>query len=388
MRNVPKRGVFTLVAALAIVACLTGNAAATIGWAGNVWPLHNSNHLPTGPIDVYAQVWKEFVTDSPGQGADISAVLYYTPEGGAQQSVAMSYQGDVGNNDEYTAAVPQAALLGVSYVDVTVIFTDDTDGTQFEVTGDQANNPPPIRYNITSALPNDVDVTFTLCMSGNPTTSEPCVIGSAPEIGSWGTGVVMNPEGSHPDLFTVTVTFAAGSNPSFEYKYQRDGCTDWEFIGNRMVTLPTDGTNAVMLDVDSWNDSPLGCDLGDVLAEPKVVCFRVCMDGVSYNGNTCVIGSTSELGSWSAGVVMGLIGADLYEACITFPAGLPVQTVEYKFQKDDCSTWESVGNRSILIDNASPAMQTVSHTWDDGPGACQPVSVESSSWGRTKGLYR
>jgi hypothetical protein len=375
------------------VACMTTSAFATIDWAGNVWPLHGSAHLPTGPISVYAQVYKLGVTDAPGQGPDISAMLYYTPEGGAQDSAACVYQGDVGNNDEYTADVPQSALLGVSWVDVTVIFTDHTDGSTFEVTGDQQGNPPPLRYNITNATPNDIDVTFTLCMSGEVTDSPPCVIGSAPEIGSWGTGVVMAPEGSHADLYTVTVTFAAGSNPNFEYKYKRDfggsgPCGDWEPAGNRPVTLPTDGTTAVVLDVDSWNNLPMGCGLGTVLNEPKEVCFQVCMEAVPYTGNTCVTGSTNQLTNWGDGVVMTDLGQMLYEACVTWPAGTPIQTIEFKFKKDDCQTWESVPNRTVELNNDSPATQTLFHSFDDSGGTCGTVSVEQQSWGRVKGMYR
>jgi len=388
MRQALSRGAFAVAAALVLAVCVTGSAQATIDWAGNVWPLHNSNHLPTGPIDVYAQVYKAGVTDPGGQGADISAVLYYTPEGGSQQTAAMTYNGDVGNNDEYTAAVPQSALLGVSYVDVTVIFTDATDGSTYEVTGDQNGNPPPIRYNITNALPNDVDVTFTLCMSGNSTAGAPCVIGSAPEIGSWGTGVSMVPEGSHPDLWIITVTFAAGGNPDFEYKYKRDDCTDWEFVGNRAVSLPTDGTTSVVLPVDSWNNSPLGCNLGDVLTEDKTVCFRVCMNQVPNTGGVCVTGSTSELTNWGNGVPMAEISAELFEACVVFPAGTPVQDVEYKFRKDDCQTWEGVPNRVVTLDNNSPSTQIVYHNFDDTPGDCGPISTDDRSWGAVKGMYR
>jgi hypothetical protein len=39
----------------------------------------------------------------------------------------------------------------------------------------------------------------------------------------------------------------AGGNPSFEYKYKKDGCTDWEWVGNRAVTLPTDGSSGSIL---------------------------------------------------------------------------------------------------------------------------------------------
>ena len=382
------RRVFTIAAAMAITVCLAGNALAVIGWAGNVWPLHNSDHLPTGPIDVYAQVWKDGVTPDPGQGAGITAELFYTPEGGATQSAPMVYNTDVGANDEYTGQVPQAALLGVSYVDVTVIFTDTTDMTTFEITGDQQGNPPPLRYNVSDALPNDIEVTFTMCMSGTATAGPPCVIGSAPEIGSWGTGVNMNPEGSHADLWTVDVTFFAGGNPSFEYKYKKDACVNWEGTGNRAVTLPTDGTTSVVLPIDSWEFQPMGCDIGETLTEDKVVCFQVCLEGVTYTPDVCVTGGHDLLTNWGDGVVMIPLGTDLFQVCIIFPAGMTVQDVEYKFKKDACQTWESVPNRVVTVDNSSPPEQTVTHAWDDGPSTCQPIATENSSWGAVKGLYK
>jgi hypothetical protein len=382
------RTTFAIAAVMAVIVCFSSTASATIGWAGGVWPLHNSNHLPTGPIDVFAQVWKDGVTDPAGQGADITAELFYTPEGGAQQSVAMTYNGDIGNNDEYTAQVPQAALLGVSFVDVTVIFTDQTDGSTFEITGDQNGNPPPLRYNVTNALPNDVDVTFTLCMSGTETIGVPCVIGSAAEIGSWGTGVNMGPEGSHAELWTITVTFLAGGNPDFAYKYKKDDCVDWESVGDRLVSLPTDGTTSVVLAPDSWNNAPIGCNLSETLSEDKNVCFQVCLNGSETSGDICVTGSPGELTGWGNGVLMTET-AGIYEVCVLFVAGTPVQDVEYKFRKDGCETWENVPNRIVTVDNSSPTEQTVTHVWDiEGPGVCEPISTDTVTWGKVKSLYR
>jgi hypothetical protein len=374
------------VVGLLAVMGFAAEAGAAIGWAGNVWPLHNSNHVPTGPINVYAQVWKGGTTDGGGQGAGISAELRYTTNLAPVQTVAMSFQGDVGNNDEYTAQVPQSALVGASYVDVTVVFKDETDQTTFEVTGDQANNPPPLRYNVTNALPNDVAVTFTLCMSGTPTASPPCVIGSAGVIGTWGAGVPMTLVSG--ELYTVTVTFPGGSNPSFEYKYKREGCTDWECCGNRSVNLPTDGTTAVVLPPDSYNYAPIACGLGATLSEDKEVCFQVCMDGIS-GAPPCLIGSGSQLTNWTTGVAMTEIGPGLYQACVTWPSGTPIPVnVEYKFKKDGCSSWESVANRQITIDNATAAGQTLTNTWDNGAGVCTPVGTQKTSWGRLKILYR
>ena len=367
---------------------MAGNAFALIDWAGNVWPNSGANVTPTGPLDVYAQVYKSGVTDPGGQGADISAVLLYTTDIAAQASVSMNYLGDVGANDEYTAQIPQAALAGASWVDVTVVFADATDGTEFEITGDQGGTPPPLRYNVIDVLPNDVTVRFTLCLSGAETLGDPCVIGSAAEIGAWGTGVNMIFVG--PDqLYTVDVVFAAGGNPSFEYKFKKDDCATWEGTGNRPVTLPTDGTTLVELAPDSWEFAPITCGLGNTLEEEKVICFQVCMDGVENSGGVCTVGGIPELDNWGAGVQAAPIGANLNQTCVVFPAGTAIPlNIEYKFKKDDCNTWEGGGNKVIVLDNSLAYETTVTHSWEDGPGVCEPVAVEEAAWGTIKSLYR
>lgn len=375
----------TITLALTIVLG-AGSALATLDWAGNVFPNDGAAVVPTGNVTVYAQVYKAGATDPAGQAADITAELQYTTDIAATVAVAMGYLGDVGSNDEYSADIPQSALVGASWVDVTVVFTDETDSSQLEVLQDQNGNPPPFRYNVSQVLPNDVDVTFTLCMSGTPTAGDPCVIGSAAEIGTWGTGVNMTSLGG--DLYEVTVTFAAGGNPNFEYKYRKDACVDWESVGNRAVTLPTDGTTSVTLPPDSFNNQPIGCGLGTTLEEDKTVCFQLCMEGVDNVGDVCVIGNDPMLTNWTSGVVMNHVAGDLYEVCLTWAAGTPIDiNLEYKFKKDDCGTWESVGNRMLTINNDSPASQTLFHTWDNGPGTCQPVPTDQESFGKMKSRF-
>ncbi len=363
----------------ALVLTAAGSAFATIDWAGNVWPADTANVVPTGPVDVYAQVYKAGVTDGAGQGADLSAVLNYTTDIAAQASVPMAYNTDVGNNDEYTAQIPQAALLGATWVNVEVVFTDATDASTFAV--------PILGYNVVDVLPNDVTVSFTMCLGVDTSTGDACVIGDAAEIGAWGTGVTMTDDGG--GLYTVDVVFAAGGNPSFEYKYQKDGCSAWESVGNRLVTLPTDGSTDVVLDADGWNNQPVGCGLGDVLLEDKAICFQVCMTDVVSAGAICAVGNIPELDGWGTGIATDQIATDLYQACIILSAGSPMPiNIEYKFKKDDCATWESVANRLLTIDNSSPASQTTTSTWEDGPGACDPVAVENAAWGTLKGMYR
>jgi hypothetical protein len=375
-----------MLAALATFA-FAGAAQAEIGWAGNAYPNHDATVTPTQDQFVVAQVWKEGVTDQEGQGADIGATLLYTLDGGVEMAVVMAYNTDIGANDEYIGYIPQADLAGASFVDVTVVFDDLADGTQFEITGDQNGNPPPLRYHIVEVTPVDVDVTFTMCMSGEPFEGPPCVIGNHPAIGEWGAGIMMNQIGD--ELFEVTVTFPAGSNPAIEYKYKKDVCNVWEDVGNRMFSLPTDGATSVVLDPDSWNNLPIGCGLGNTLDHMVEVCFQVCIEGVDNTGGVCVTGNLAELSGWGDGIAMTEIADDLYQACLYFEPGQPIPLeIQYKYKKDDCQTWESVDNRIFVLDNTAADEVTLNHAWDDGDSVCETVATEQESWSSVKGLFR
>jgi len=367
---------------------LAGVASAAIGWAGNVWPNSGSNVVPTGPVDCYVQVWKSGVTDLPGQGADIEVFCDMVSSNGATEpNTVCAFLGDNGANDEYTVQIPQPLLVGATSVTIQFKVHDLTDDTWYDAIGDQAGNAAPQTYNVIDVLPVDVDVSFSLCMSGEATSDVPCVIGSAPEIGSWGTGVNMNAMGV--DAYALTVTFPAGSNPSFEYKYKKDGCASWESVGNRMVTLPTDGSTTVVLAYDSWNNLPLGCGQGDVLSEDKEVCFQVCLDGVDNTGGVCIVGNIAQLDSWGAGIPAEMVGPGLYQACVIFPAGSPYPiSIEYKAKKDDCATWEGGSNHLFTVDDMTAAATTLTHTWEGGAGQCAPVGNEDSSFSSLKAQYR
>ncbi len=365
-----------------------GSASAVVGWAGNVWPNSGATVTPTGPVDCYVQVWKGGVTDAAGQGAGLDVLVDITNDiGGSMLGVACAYLADNGANDEYTVQIPQSMLLGAGSVTTQYSVHDLEDDTWYDAIGDQAGNAAPQTYTVVDVLPNDVDVTFTICMSGEAFTGGPCVVGSAPEINTWGSGVVMTSLGG--DLFDVTVTFLAGGNPSFEYKYQKDGCAAWEGVGNRFVTLPTDGTTAVALATDSWNNLPMGCGMGNNLTEDKTVCFQVCLDGVDTTGAVCIVGNVPELDSWGAGIPTVMVGPGLYQACVVFPAGSPYPiNLEYKSKKDDCNTWEGGGNNLFTVDDSIASETTLTHTWEGGAGQCAPVGNEDSTWGSLKAQYR
>ena len=377
---------FTL-GVLVMVMAVAGNAMAEIGWAGNVWPNNGAAVTPTGDVSVYAQVWKGGVTDAAGQGADLAAEMALINSLGTELSVTMTYLGDVGSNDEYTGLIPASMLVGAEWVQSSVTFHDLSDDTFFGPVADQAGNPAPQQYNVVNVTPVDIDVTFSICLSGAVTAGDVCVIGSAAEIGTWGTGVsIAQVDG---DLYEGTITFLAGSNPNFEYKYKKDGCATWEGVANRLVSLPTDGTTAVTLATDSWDNLPMGCGMGTTLEEDKVVCIQVCLSETTTEGGVCVTGGLSELTNWGDGLAMAAMGDNLYQACLTFPAGtaIPVN-FEFKFKKDACQTWESVGNRAFTVDNSVGAATTLTFGWDDGAINCMPVATEGTSWDSLKSFYR
>lgn len=242
-------------------------------------------------------------------------------------------------------------------------------------------------------IPNDVTVSFTVCLEGTgdgTSSGAVCVIGNAAAIGSWGTGVDMtNTEGN---LWQVDVVFPSGTDAAVEYKYKKDACSDWEGSGNRMITLPTDGSTTMVLDADSYNQvTPIGCGLAETLATEHTVCFQVCLDGVEHTGSSCVIGNVAALGSFGTGLELTQIGPNLFQRCVTFPAGTSLP-IEYKFQVDDCATWESLSedpfaNRVLDLTEASPSPMTVPSVWNNGEGSCDAVPAVDTSWGVMKARF-
>ncbi|MGQ9491035.1 MAG: alpha-1,6-glucosidase domain-containing protein [Anaerolineae bacterium] len=88
----------------------------TIDWVGLMWPhggmsrsIDQGNFAPSG-FDVYVQVYEDGVTPGSGQGAGIQCYLHWGKYGSAWTDLAMAYNTDIGNNDEYKATIPQATL--------------------------------------------------------------------------------------------------------------------------------------------------------------------------------------------------------------------------------------------------------------------------------------
>jgi hypothetical protein len=268
-----KRLVSFLLAGAMLVA-MTGFAQATIGWAGQIWPVNNASVTDNADVGVYLQIWKSGVTDQAGQGAGISATLYYGPNGGPYTSVAMTYHGDIGSNDEYTANIPSSALQGVSEIWFYCDAYDETDMTTYSGCQDQNGNNPPFKLVVTQTLGQDVTVYFFMCMppEGDPEyDAEPgdiCITGDHAEITNWGSGVAMVqacPSFS-PRLYQTSVLFHAGDNPALQYKYRKQGCSVWEPGGNHSVFIDDSSPVFYVPWVDHWGyydgpDCPL-CGVG------------------------------------------------------------------------------------------------------------------------------
>jgi hypothetical protein len=263
----------TLIIAAAAMIALSGASMAAVGWTGNVWPVHDHTVTEGTDVGVYVQIWKDGVTPGEGAGADLSAMLYYGPSGGPYTGVAMSYLGEVGNNDEYTGDIPAAALEGNAEIWFYTEVHDATDDS-YAQGQDQNQNDPPFKLNITPVLGQDVLVYFRICLPPqddpdyNDTPGDVCVTGSAAELTIWGNGVVMvRPcPGASPLYYEVGILFAKDGNPFIEYKYKWMDCVDWEPVGNRSVFIDDTGPVFIIPWIDHWNnyvgdDCPL-CGIG------------------------------------------------------------------------------------------------------------------------------
>ncbi len=88
----------------------------TLDWVGKMWPrggiahaIDQGNFAPSG-FDVYVQVYEAGITNFSGQGAGIECYLHWGQYGQAWNNLQMTYNTDIGNNDEYKATIPQATL--------------------------------------------------------------------------------------------------------------------------------------------------------------------------------------------------------------------------------------------------------------------------------------
>lgn len=226
-----------------------------IGYCGDIFPCNGATYTSVDDISVYVQVWKDGCTSASATEPcpDIEATLFYRcAGGGAFTEVPMTYNVDVGNNDEFTGIIPAGHGCDTVEYYVRVVDTVDPDTCYG---GDQCGNVPNFFLPITEVTSQDVTVRFHMCLtSGIETSGNVCIVGGHPALGNWTNGVVMSLScpSQDPKLYQVDVLFPAGSNPYIEYKYQKDDCVTWEGTGNHSFTIDDTDPFHELPYVDGW----------------------------------------------------------------------------------------------------------------------------------------
>ncbi len=365
--------------ALALSSVQTAQSA--VGWCGNNWPNSGSTHASNSDINLYFQVWKSGVTDSPGQGPSIAGTLYYREVGEpTYETVAMSYWGDVGNNDEYTGAIPTAALSGVSQIEFYVKILDTTDGG--ECYGNDQNNFGPIDannpgiFNITAATSQAVDVNFSVDMNAFCGSTIDSVIATGTFTGwtSSLSGAVVLTDSNSDGIWEGTNTFALGSSPSQAYKFIHfaDGSStpNWESGSDRQLII--DDANPTQNIATVWfNDNPAG----NVTSQAVDVFFQVDMSEVDTF--TTVYLNGDFLGWSGTDMQLNLVSGSVYGGIYSFPI-CESKNQGYKFSYVDTSgatVWETIANRSLDIDDSTPSQNLTAVYFDDIPPAANLSDV-------------
>jgi len=199
-------------------------------------------------------------------------------------------------------------------------------------------------------------------------------------------------EMSDPDLDDVW-EYTAVIAPAGDYQAKVTLNKNWDQSTGDNVSFASDGVNPVTFTYDMSNNTT-GVSSQVVTQQDVMVTFTVCLpDSIDSFFDVCVTGSHPALTTWGDGVLMDQPCPDLqpklWSVDVLFPAGSD-PFVEYKYKKDDCQTWESVGNRPLNIDDSGPTQVLAPNVWDNLGDTCPDCTspVEDTSWGTLKSLYR
>jgi hypothetical protein len=158
----------------------------TIGWANLQWPptLTHTISATNRTDNVYGQVWIDGATDKPGQTPSLLAQLGFGPSNSDPNSntawnwIGASFNGDVGNNDEFVASLLPESVGSFDYAyrysttnGATWIYADlDGIGNGYDPahagkltvisSGDTTAPAIPTGLNILSASPAGIELTW------------------------------------------------------------------------------------------------------------------------------------------------------------------------------------------------------------------------------------
>ena len=145
--------------------------ACQIGWAGEVWPNSGTESDTADAIDVYVQVYMGGITDAAADaaGAGIQVNLVYQSATDADPAtVAMAYNQDVGNNDEFMATIPaDATVTGEAMaVSFEVMYVSGENEHLYEEDITDQADVFPISYIITEAQTGNPNLYFSEYVEG------------------------------------------------------------------------------------------------------------------------------------------------------------------------------------------------------------------------------
>ena len=355
-----------LVFSVILTLVLASVAYAEIGWSGNIWPNSGSNQTNGDDITVYYQMWKDGVTPGDGPGDSLTATIYYKKSDETTfVSTAMDYLGEVGNNDEYNAIIPNTYFGSGDTIHFYCEGYDSTDGT-YSYGTDQNNNGPfdadyPGEYYIVGGIQQDVTVTFQVDLSVVGPIEPVSVAGT---FNGWTSGAdTLSPQGD--EVYAGDVTFAAGSNPTQEYKFVNGG--NWEdAIGNRQLEID-DSSPTMVLPVVYFNDNnPADYTDQDVTVTFNVDVFDSVNAGYVFD-SLGIYGSESPL-DWSFGVInnplLEIEVDSLWSGNVMFPEGT-YRYINFKLGRNGQDLEAGFGeNHSFEIDDTGTS-QTVFVVYGD-----------------------
>ena len=336
-----------------LMLALAGSLHAAIGWSGNIWPNSYTDHTNGLDITVYYQIWKDGVTNLPGQGDSISATIYYkTQSQTSYTSELMTFNVDIGDNDEYYGVIPNS----IFNTDDTIFFYcegyDSTDATYSYGTDQNGAGPfdvnNPGEYYIIAGLNQDVTVTFQVDMTLVDPVYTVSVAGS---FNGWTVGADTLSDADGDNIYSGDVLFTAGTNPYHEYKFV-NGSTWEDYISNRLLHID-DSSPTMVLPPVYFNDIP---------PDEIYVTFQVDMSVQIFNGWFVPGADTSavsgSMNGWTRWELSDADADEIYTGEYSF-YGSVSDVIEYKYRINDDFELYGLPNRSFTIDDTVTTIPVV-----------------------------
>jgi hypothetical protein len=328
--------------------------SAPIGWAGHLWP--PSLTITINALQsqrVYAQVWVDGVTNQPGQGPGVSAEFAFGPAGSDPAGWAwapMTYNTDVGNNDEYR-----------------IDFTPEQTGT-FQYL---ARFSTDLRRHWTYAYTDD-NQRGSLVVNPSSDTTAPAAPGNLHRVNSSAGSITVGWDANgEPDLYRYEVwRGSASGGPYAKVANVPAGTTQYV---DQEVTTGATYYYVVTAQDTSFNRSANSNEASaQAQAQMVAVTFTVTVPGTTPPGSTVHIAGSfpAPYPQWDPGA-LPLTWVDAQHARITLNM-LEGTQVEYKYTLGD---WDHV-EKGPACEELNNRQLTVVY----GPGGAQAVNDTVANW--------